>query len=115
MGVYKRGKVKIPIYGGVLHIHICDTFDPVKKHLKIDHENIGCFDACYFKVDEEDLDYHVWIGLNKPGVIAHEAKHVVNAIFVDICAELDPRNDEPECYLLEWVVEKIHDVIDRDK
>jgi len=59
--------------------------------------------------------YCVFLSLKKgyptPGIIAHEAKHLVNNIFIDISHELDPYNDEPECYLLGWIVNRIHEMI----
>ena len=39
------------------------------------------------------------------GAIAHESKHITNYIFSNIGAMLDPENDEPECYLLGWIVD----------
>jgi hypothetical protein len=45
-----------------------------------------------------------------PGIIAHEAKHLVNKIFIDVDQLLDRHNDEAECYLLGWLVNRIHEV-----
>jgi len=45
------------------------------------------------------------------GTIAHECKHIVNFIFEARGIKLDLNNDEPECYLLEWLVNKIYSII----
>ena len=45
-----------------------------------------------------------------PGLIAHEACHVVNAVFKSKGVELDLEQDEPQAYLLGWVVDEIHKV-----
>jgi len=47
----------------------------------------------------------------KIGCIAHECKHMVNIIFRERGVELDIENDETECYLLEWLVDKIYSII----
>jgi len=45
------------------------------------------------------------------GTIAHECKHIVNYIFDARGIKLDTDNDEPECYLLGWLVDKICSII----
>ena len=45
------------------------------------------------------------------GTIAHECKHIVNFIFEARGIKLDLDNDEAECYLLEWLVDKIYSII----
>ena len=49
-------------------------------------------------------------GYPTPGIIAHESKHLVNKIFIDICHPLCRYQDEPECYLLGWIVNRIHEM-----
>lgn len=57
--------------------------------------------------------YFIFLNKNtkriSPGVIAHECKHVVNFIFNDRRIQLQIGNDEPECYLLSWLVNKVHE------
>jgi len=48
---------------------------------------------------------------SKPGEIAHEAKHTLNIIYQWHGVKLSLTNDEPECYLLEWMVDRIHQTI----
>jgi uncharacterized protein YlbG (UPF0298 family) len=49
-------------------------------------------------------------GCPEAGLIAHESKHLVNNIFITIRHKLDRHNDEPECYLLAWIVDRIHEM-----
>lgn len=42
-----------------------------------------------------------------PGVIAHECKHTINALYQDLSIKLCTVNDEPECYLLTWMVDTV--------
>ena len=49
-------------------------------------------------------------GYPTAGTIAHESKHLVNRIFIDICHPLCRYQDEPECYLLGWIVNRIHEL-----
>ncbi len=41
-------------------------------------------------------------------IIAHESVHIKNKIFNHCHVELDINNDEPEAYLLDWIVEQCH-------
>jgi hypothetical protein len=47
----------------------------------------------------------------KPGVIAHEIKHLVNILFAWHGYKLSLSNDEMECYYLQDIVNRIHNVI----
>ena len=41
--------------------------------------------------------------------VAHEAVHIKNRIFEHAGILHDPKNDEPEAYLLGWIVKQITD------
>ena len=45
------------------------------------------------------------------GEIAHEVKHLVNEIIIDFGGKLDLQNDETECYLLQWAMDEIYNLI----
>lgn len=49
------------------------------------------------------------------GIIAHEAKHLTNFIMEARSYKLSFKNDEPECYLLNYIVDKIYLIIKKDK
>ena len=101
--------LKIPLYVGRLTIIIDEDLPSiVKKYPALKKDYLEKHGAVTF-----------WKGTNvytalelkhiTPGLIAHEAKHVVNRIFINIGHYLDLDNDEPECYLLSWVVNRIVD------
>ena len=101
--------LKIPLYVGRLTIIITENLTSLIKE--------------YPALKEDFLKRHgavtFWEGTNiysafelrqlTPGLIAHEAKHVTNRVFINIGHYLDLENDEPECYLLSWVVNRITD------
>lgn len=48
-------------------------------------------------------------------VVAHEAVHIKNLIYRRIGNEVDRHCDEPEAYLVEWIVETCMSYIDKHK
>jgi hypothetical protein len=101
----KSKRIKIPIYNGTLVMIQVDNWDKVIK--KYDQEITDSMDGVVFKHNHE---YVVAYNHNpKPGIIAHEAVHLVNHIFIDKHMTLDPYNDEPQAYLTEWFVNTISD------
>ena len=41
-------------------------------------------------------------------IIVHESKHIVNRLFSIIGQDLDVKNDEVECYLLDTIFQTLH-------
>jgi len=111
-------RVKIPIYGGTLSFVIAKTIDEGAAEIKTEiDENLAngssaiCLrrDCLFFAIiiEEEVID--------RPDIIAHESKHLVNYVFEDRGIRLDVTNDEAECYFLGWVVKEFHKAIDQYK
>lgn len=92
--------VQIPLYKAELEI------------LKVDeiHEPYSHFAAI-----TEEIDFHTYrITFGKvvtEGIIAHEALHVISAIFSNRMIELSFDHDEHLCYLLEWIVDRCHEAL----
>lgn len=109
-----KRSVSIPLYGGLLVIVISNepnTYESAKRYFNIDDELLKRCDAVLLKPTEGKRLYRVVFSKYiSPGIIAHEAKHVVNKLFIDLGIELDPYNDEHETYLLSWVVNRIWEV-----
>lgn len=113
-------KIKIPIYFGDFII-ICqskyDDLTKIKSELEIETLPDGFdpnkYDAFAFSEPHNNYDrYFIFIKPStKPGQIAHECKHIVNYIFNDRGIKLEIGNDEPECYLLSYLVNKTHEFI----
>lgn len=104
-------KHKVPIYGGYLVIEVGDLEELSKKYgVDVDSSRYNALTVYQIK---EGIRWNAVL-IDKdatPGIIAHEAKHVVNDIFRTTGVKLDIDNDEAECYLLGWVVNRIHEEI----
>jgi hypothetical protein len=105
----KYKKYELEIYKAIIHIYFVDDIEK-EAHRVTDNYNSGKASAMsgrmeahgnYFMMfDEKDFNY---------SIAAHEASHIVSEIFNHIGAKKDTNNDEPECYLLEWLVKKIEE------
>lgn len=102
-----KQEINIPIYQIDFTLVIFETAKDL-EWIKDDHifNTVIDREGAVFRY-EEDL----FIIFNKdcisPGLIAHESKHLVNEIFIEIHHKLSRKNDEPEAYLLGWIVEEI--------
>lgn len=109
-----KRKIHIPIYEQMVEVY----YGNYKKIKKINDRH-GCSEL------KEGIDGRsIWIEKTNlyllllrrdaklsHGDIAHECKHLVNFIFMNIDIELKKENDEAECYLLGWIVDQIHSII----
>lgn len=106
-------KTDIPLYFGKLIIVFSKDFDKTVTKLKLDtkgHTNLNGFTSFvmaqpnkrgitrYYMILAHDIDN---------SIIAHEALHVTNWIMNDRLIRPDFVNDEPQCYLLGWVVAQV--------
>ena len=103
----KFKKIKVPIYGGAFVIYVTDDLKKVEKKFNlIKNDDL---DGFTFKIG---CNYHIATTKNlKTSVIAHESVHIKNMIFKDSYIKPDVDNDEPEAYLLEWIVEQYYKFI----
>lgn len=110
-----KKKIHIPIYGGWMHVAMSDEdniYELAKRNFNVDDESLKDYDGVVLvKGDFPTGVYPVlFSGKISPGIVAHEAKHIVNRIFTDIDMLLDRSNDECETYLLSWIVNRIWEV-----
>lgn len=107
MKIIKR---KIPLYSNLI-ITIVYTEDFNKYADKINMQYDVPVDSFKAAVVELELGCPT-IMINPKdythGIVAHECKHAVNRIFSYIKVKLDTENDEPECYLLTWIVDQVY-------
>lgn len=114
----KSKKIKIPIYGGNFTIILFENDEELQNKFHdfefnppINHFDGGVFEykenpvICFRNINHKGKKYPT------PGIIAHEAKHLLNLIFLDRGQELDLQNDEAECYFLGWLVDEIHNFL----
>lgn len=111
-----KKRIHIPIFGGYMIVVITDeenVYEAGKRHFKIDDPNLKFNDGVLLSRDKKyggGVYPIILSGKLTPGLLVHEAKHVVNSIFVDTSVELDRYNDETEAYLLGWIVNRLWEV-----
>lgn len=88
------------------------TDDVMAIHKKYELEVIGDPIAGVFEVGDDFHMYYNWESI-RPGVVAHECKHLVNKIFERIGHQITTWADEPECYLLTYLVDKVYDELNK--
>ena len=103
-----RKKIDIPLYSGVLILEQHENLKSVKK--RYNTKSVKGYKAIAFRETSKKYNRYV-IGVDEStdaSIIAHEALHVTNMILQDSMVYLDPENDEPQAYLLGWIVDKCH-------
>lgn len=88
-----------------------------KYNLCLDNDFNSCSTVTHAIPTEDGITrYYVLLTPKaEPDHVAHESKHIVNRVFRDRGINLDLINDEPECYLLGWVFEKIYKTLKKWK
>ncbi len=111
-----KKRIKIPIYFGELHIIQSDSLEEVIEEFGL--EDLPAFEAVVLPKPLENGYTRYFMIFNMsvtPKIIAHECIHVVNNIFHDRGIKLDLLNDEPQAYLVGWVVEQCHKYLKLNK
>lgn len=105
-------KCKIPIYFGILTVVCADDLAEAAKIAGVDFDTHGFAAVAASQIRPSGMrDYCILLGPNATlGAIAHECLHIVNFIFRDIGMKLDVHNDEPSCYLIQWLFDRAHGV-----
>lgn len=113
--------IDIPIYKGIFVIVFCNDLELLKKTIPslkddfddgklyahtifTDYKGSESF-VCIFNFDHEITDI-------SPGVIAHEALHIVHRLAEERGIQVNTYNDEPITYLLEWVTNTIYEFME---
>ena len=106
--------VNVPLY----HVQIMVYYGNYDELEKVNEQYVsgGFFESTYARTiwDNETNRFALLFRNDLKitiGGIVHECKHMVNIIFRARGVELDIENDETECYLLEWLVDKIYLII----
>jgi len=110
--------INIPIYGGKLVVMLTNNSQFVRKYYP-DFEDDYVYAHAINYTYKGNRAYYVVLNPDYKGVkvtrgvVAHEAHHIVTYLFHYKGILYDPANDEPFSYMLEWVVERIHEVLDK--
>lgn len=102
-----KHKITIPIYGGKLVVVKCKNLKAINKKYNTEADNT--VQACAFRLISKKGKRRYFMVFHKNtsnAILVHEAVHIVNMIFHDICHKPDENNDEPQAYLTEWVFEQ---------
>lgn len=103
----KTKTLETPLFGEFFELIVYDKVNELFKYMP-DLSSLGDINGYDGFVLEHDHNKYIvfkrFIQRGKqyptPGIIAHEAKHLTNNIFISIGQKLDAWNDEVECYLL---------------
>jgi hypothetical protein len=122
MVIYKN--TEVPIYCGRLHIAISTDFkEDIPKLNKLFKENFTMENDVLGMSQKRGHHNLVIINVDKHirafkssklleteviATISHEAIHTCNTIFRDKGIKLDVDNDEPQAYLVDWLVKQIY-------
>jgi len=101
--------IKVPIYLGELILIQTEKIENLEgKYGLTDLKNIDAF--CYdYPYKDGSSRYILAFEYNTtPKIIAHEAFHLVSYICRDRQMRIDLFNDEPQAYLIGWIVEQCH-------
>ena len=102
----KKKKIKIPIFHGEITIIKAKNWNKVSEKYKLDLKD---YSAVVWKDEKKNYLslYVAFCGKAKTPVIAHEAVHLVNHVFINKGIDLCRYNDENQAYLTGWFVEAI--------
>jgi hypothetical protein len=100
-----------------LVIIVAKEFEEAVKYYNSEEKDASDSDAYTLTIIDKKTTIKEYIYIQRPqvsyGAIAHEGKHIVNKIFSDRGIDLDCYNDEAECYLLGFIVDKIVEYINK--
>ena len=114
-------EIKIPIYEQKLIVIIYDEVSEIREYSNKrdfgDHLNFhttrgfviridGVFHMGIFNRFEKDPN-----NFKKEEVVAHECLHLMHRLFSSIKHITDKHNDEPEAYLMGWLVNQVHQAL----
>lgn len=108
--IIKKVIKTIPIYGGRWMIIFCDDIEKdIREKYGIDRPMPFTNALTAWKGTKYSYLTAFNIREVTIGLIAHESKHLLNRIYLHNDIKLDLGNDEPECYLLSWLVNRIYE------
>jgi len=109
--------VNIPIYGGSLNIHVTPDAEFDKLLAEVNYEGeLECDACCIYNVDGgRCYDLIFKEGRIQHGLIAHECFHLTMRIMKEVNKAYDVSNDEPEAYLIQFLVSTVYEFLKENK
>lgn len=100
-----RKTISIPIYTGNVTFIIGEDFKQLEEEYNL--QSTSGMDAITFNAEKETLEVIVaFSGQQKQSTIAHELLHVCHSIMKHHHISPSLENDEPEAYLLGWLIDE---------
>ena len=106
--MHHKKKIRIPIYGGTLKIHLTDSKKIASKISG--QEEIDVF---AFQMVTDYDEYTILLNPEHPtadityGIVAHECMHVLLKHFHRRNIDISVDNEEPSAYMIEWLVDQV--------
>lgn len=105
----KSKKIKIPIYDSILIVLLVEDMGELRKKYSFHPDDmLESYNALYFN---HKGTHHLAFEEVDVGLIAHESLHAVGKVLDERGILYEPYNDEPFCYLLGWVVDKVTEIL----
>lgn len=112
---------KLPVFGATVWVVVGNTISATIDYVEdrtseviIKKEHKGTVRAYTYAYQTEKGNKRYFLLFKhtaKPGEIAHEVKHLINILFSWHGYKLSLSNDEMECYYLEVIIDKVHNII----
>jgi len=101
--------IDIPIYQCKLTIIVDKDLSYVEEKYKT--KSLKNYGAITMRIPDTFSEYVIAFEYSESSIIAHEVTHLKNYIYDDLGIELDRFNDEPEAYLVGWLVKQIDEFL----
>lgn len=105
-------RIQIPLYGGEVFI-----YTDRETYSKATGDSVSDLEMHDGITDYDDSRTEFSMGLfalPTPGLIAHEALHVVTEVLDDRGVQISRKNSEAMTYLLEYLVNQIHKKLEKE-
>lgn len=102
-------KLKVPVFKAALTINIADNIEEFENHflVKDNFEIKPCTDAFCVVIEELNCINLFFEYETSISVLAHECEHIKNRIWKCIGHVTDLDYDEPDSYLIEYLIEEV--------
>lgn len=110
-----KKRIKIPIYGGDILVVVNPTIEEGYKEIDVvtDRDSLDRVHAMCIVFGGRQFAM-ILTPKTTVGEIAHECFHCVNRTLLDIGYETYPDNDEASAYLLNWMVDEVYNVWNKE-
>lgn len=111
----RKIEIGVPLYQQTIVVIVTNNFNKTLKELDIPYN----FDTnLYGALTYTDTPDSIYLFVNEFGntisLLAHEAVHIVNEIFKRVRIVPDLDNDEPQAYLMGWLMGELSkELLDR--